>query len=242
MDSHHISFCFKYDEKQIYNTMNNIKVKTILRNYIVLIIGLFIMSWGICLSVRCNLGTTPISAIPNVLSFATGISLGTLTIIFNALLLLIQILILRSKFPRIQLFQLVVTTIFGYFIDFALSLTTNLIPQDTTQQVLLCVLGCFVLALGVFFEVNSHAVVLPGEGVSLAICAVSSIKFEKMKVIFDSTNVIISIILSLYYFGGFVGVGIGTILAGILVGYIIRFYKKIALMILGKNEDNPVTN
>lgn len=82
-----------------------IDYKQVLNNYSILIIGLFIMSFGVALSVRSNLGTTPISCIPYVLSFKFPLSLGTITILFNTLLIIIQILILRSKFPKIQLLQ-----------------------------------------------------------------------------------------------------------------------------------------
>lgn len=43
-----------------------IDYKQVLNNYSILIIGLFIMSFGVALSVRSNLGTTPISCIPCV--------------------------------------------------------------------------------------------------------------------------------------------------------------------------------
>ena len=74
-----------------------IDYKQVLNNYSILIIGLFIMSFGVALSVRSNLGTTPISCIPYVLSFKFPLSLGTITILFNTLLIIIQILILRSN-------------------------------------------------------------------------------------------------------------------------------------------------
>ena len=73
--------------------MINDNTKQIIKNYTTLLIGLFIMAFGVSLSVRCDLGTTPISSIPYVLSFQYPLSLGTITIIFNVLLILIQILI-----------------------------------------------------------------------------------------------------------------------------------------------------
>lgn len=218
----------KYMNLDLYK----VDFKQLFKNYAILIIGLFIMSFGVAISVRSDLGTTPISCIPYVLSFAYPLSLGVITILFNTLLVIIQILILRSKFPRVQLLQILVNCIFGYFIDFALSATAWMIPTNYINQWLLCILSCIVIAVGVFFEVNSHAVVLPGEGVSLAIRSVTNIEFGKLKTGFDTSNVIIGVILSLALFGTFRGVGLGTIFAGIVVGYIVRFYKKIAVKII----------
>ena len=48
---------------------------------------------------------------------------------------------------------------------------------------------------------------------------------EKLKTAFDSSNVIIGGILSLALYGTFQGIGLGTIFAGIVVGYIVRFYR-----------------
>lgn len=200
---------------------------TILKNYSILVVGLFIMAFGVALSVKSDLGTTPISCIPNVLSFGFDYSLGNITIAFNTLLVIMQIFILKRKFKVIQLMQVFVTVIFGYFIDFALYVLTFLNPTDPINQWILCIVSCFIIALGVFFEVNSNAVVLPGEGVILAISEVTNMEFGKVKSLFDSSNVVIGALISLYMFASFKGIGLGTIFAGIVVGYIVRFYKRI---------------
>ena len=201
--------------------------KQLLKNYAILVFGLFIMSFGVALSVKSELGTTPISCIPNVLKYAIPLSLGTITIIFNVLLIVIQVIILKNEFQRKQWMQLVVTIIFGYFIDFALYVLTPLEPTDYISQWILCIISCFIIALGVYIEVKSNAIVLPGEGVSLAVRHVTHIEFGKIKTAFDSSNFIIGGLLSLLLYGGFRGIGLGTIFAGIVVGYIVRFYRKI---------------
>ncbi len=221
---------------RILNTeINNKKLKEIIRNYTILVISLFLMSFGIAISVKSNLGVSPISSLPYVLSLASSLSLGTVTVIYNVLLVLIQILLLRSKFPRIQILQIVITSIFGYFIDVATLFTTSIMPTTYLDQWILTVIGVFIMALGVFFEVNSHALVLPGEGVILAVRQVTGIEFGKMKSIFDTTNVVLAFSFSLLFFGGLNGVGLGTIFAGIFIGYVVRLYKKITVKILGLN-------
>ena len=201
--------------------------KQLLKNYAILVFGLFIMSFGVALSVKSELGTTPISCIPNVLKYAIPLSLGTITIIFNVLLIVIQVIILKNEFQRKQWMQLVVTIIFGYFIDLALYVLTPLEPTDYISQWILCIISCFIIALGVYIEVKSNAIVLPGEGVSLAVRHVTHIEFGKIKTAFDSSNFIIGGLLSLLLYGGFRGIGLGTIFAGIVVGYIVRFYRKV---------------
>ena len=217
------------------NHISEINWKETIKNYIILLIGLFIMSFGVALSVKSDLGTTPISCIPNVLKYAVPLSLGMITIIFNFLLIIIQVLILKSEFQRKQWMQIVVTIIFGYFIDYALYILTPIEPTNYISQWILCIISCFIIALGVYFEVISNAIVLPGEGVSLAVRHVTHIDFGKLKTGFDTSNVIIGAILSLLLYGSFKGIGLGTIFAGIVVGYIVRGYKQIIGKILEKN-------
>ena len=64
------------------------------------VIGLLIMSFGVAFSIVSLLGTTPISSISYSLALITNIDIGITTFIFNAALIVIQFLILRSKFHR----------------------------------------------------------------------------------------------------------------------------------------------
>ena len=224
----------------VNNNSDRIDWKNILKNYFILLFGLFIMSFGVALSVKSELGTTPISCIPNVLKYAVPLSLGMITIIFNFLLIVIQVIILRNEFQRKQWMQMVVTIFFGYFIDFALYILTPLQATDYISQWIFCIISCFIIALGVYFEVMSNAIVLPGEGVSLAVRHVTNIEFGKLKTAFDSSNVIIGGILSLALYGTFQGIGLGTIFAGIVVGYIVRFYRNIFEKFKNNKKSNGV--
>ncbi len=209
-----------------YKTYFGIDLKQTIKNYIILTIGLFIMSFGVALSVISDLGTTPISCIPNVLKYAVPLSLGMITIIFNFILIVIQVIILRNEFERKQWMQILVTVIFGYFIDFALYVLSPVEPTTYISQWILCIISCFIIAFGVYLEVMSNAIVLPGEGVSLAVRHATGIEFGKIKSAFDTSNVVLGAIFSIALYGTFKGIGLGTIFAGIVVGYIVRFYRK----------------
>lgn len=59
-------------------------------------IGLFIMTIGIALSVKSNLGVSPVSSIPYTMTCVWGIEMGKATILFHMVLVVIQILLLHS--------------------------------------------------------------------------------------------------------------------------------------------------
>ncbi|MBE5960560.1 MAG: hypothetical protein E7256_04115 [Lachnospiraceae bacterium] len=58
--------------------------------YFGLIVGLFIMSIGVGLSTKANLGTSPVSCVPYVLSLSMPLSMGTITIITHVIFILLR--------------------------------------------------------------------------------------------------------------------------------------------------------
>ena len=66
-------------------------IKTILKKYLVFVIGLYFLAAGIVLIIHSALGTTPISSVNYVLSLNSPLSLGTCTFIVNVLLILGQV-------------------------------------------------------------------------------------------------------------------------------------------------------
>ena len=71
-------------------------------------IGLFVMTIGIAVSVKSNLGVSPVSSIPYTMTCVWGIEMGKATILFHIVLVVIQILLLRKKFKPVQLLQILV--------------------------------------------------------------------------------------------------------------------------------------
>ena len=69
-----------------------------LKRYTIFIIGLLVNSIGVSLITKAELGTSPISSIPYVLSLNYPLTLGTFTVIFSLLLIALQLLILKSDF------------------------------------------------------------------------------------------------------------------------------------------------
>lgn len=194
----------------------------ILKRYLLLLVGLTIMAFGVGFSIKASLGTSPISSVPFVVSLFTPLTVGTATIAMHCVFILLQILILRKKYHPIQLMQLPVAFVFGYLTDFGLWALQGISCHTYWQQWIVCLIGIFLVAVGVSFEVKAGVVVLAGEGVVLAICQVVPMKFGYMKVGFDVTLVVIACILSLVFTGQLQGVREGTVAAAIMVGLIAK--------------------
>ena len=194
----------------------------VVKRYLVLFAGLWIMAFGVAFSIKANLGTSPISSVPYVVSLFAPLTVGNATILMHCVFILIQILLLRRKYERIQLMQLPVAFLFGYLTDFGVWALEKVVCRTYWQQWLACLAGIILVAVGVSLEVKADVVVLAGEGVVLAICKVCPVKFGYMKVGFDVTLVVISCILSLAFLSGLHGVREGTIAAAIFVGLIAK--------------------
>lgn len=204
------------------NILNKLSVY-ILKRYLLLLVGLSIMAFGVAFSIKASLGTSPISSVPYVVSLFTSLTVGTATITMHCVFILLQILILRKNYHPIQLMQLPVAFFFGYLTDFGVWAVRGIHCDTYWQQWLVCLAGILLVAVGVSFEVKAGVIVLAGEGVVLAICKVfPKVKFGYMKVGFDVTLVIIACILSFSFTGQLQGVREGTVAAALLVGMLAK--------------------
>lgn len=214
--------------------MTNINKDTIISftwQHILLLISLYIMTLGVAVCVRSQLGSSVISTIPYVMASSGTIisavpawSIGTYTIVMNAIFVLAQIVILRRDFEWVQLFQLIIGFFFGMLIDLNMLLTTWLDSDNLAVNVLAQVAGCTILGTGIALEVKCGSVTMPGEGITIAISKVSGAKFHKTKIWVDSTLAAIAILLCFLLLGAWQWqiVGIGTLFAMVYVGIVVR--------------------
>lgn len=202
--------------------LNKQQTSSVFKRILILLIGLAVMAFGVAFSIKASLGTSPISSVPYVISLLTPLTVGTATIAMHCVFILLQILILRKNYHPIQLTQLLVAFFFGYLTDFAVWAVRNVSCQTYFQQWIVCLIGIVLVAVGVSMEVKAGLVVLAGEGIVLAICQVTPVKFGYMKVGFDVTLVVISCVLSLAFTHTLQGVREGTVAAALMVGLIAR--------------------
>ena len=192
--------------------------KDLLKRYLIFLAGLFVNSLGVALITKANLGTSPISSIPYVLSLNFALSLGSFTIIFSILLIVLQIVILGKNFKPESLLQIPVSIAFGFFIDFSMILLNALNPQMYAAKVAYLL----ILGVGVYMEVLADVVMLPGESFVRAVVARWETEFGVTKIAFDVSMAVIAAAASFFLARELNGVREGTIVAALLVGFIAR--------------------
>lgn len=202
------------------------KITHPVRRSVLLSIGMIIMSFGVAFSIKSELGTSSISSVPYVTSVISGLSVGVTTIIMNFLFILAQIIILRKRYEWIQLLQLPAVVLFGVMIDVAGIVLEPIPVSNYFQRWVLCIVGILLLALGVSLEVTADFVTTPGEGLVIAICKVTPMKFGNMKVLFDVILVCVAVALSFAFLGKLDGVREGTVASAVFVGLITKLFRK----------------
>lgn len=188
--------------------------------------GICLNAFGIALFTRSKLGTGPTSCIPYVVSLKSGLSFGTCTFIFNILLLLGQIILLRKKFPRYQLLQLPVTLLFSILIDGAMKFTTFVNTDIYWVALLYNILGCVFRAVGVSCQVVADVVMLSTEAFVKALSDVSKKEFSWIKLFFDVFMAAVAIALSFLLLGRLESVREGTLIIVLLVGPVSHYFTK----------------
>lgn len=199
-----------------------------IRRYLYFLLGLFINSFGVAFITKANLGTSPISSIPYVLSLRFSLTLGNYTILFSLLLIVLQIILLRKQFSIVQLLQIPVSVLFGYFIDFSMDVLLVWIdPQNYAEKMVFLLIGCAILGIGVSMEFSANVIMLPGEGMVSSLHTVLKREKGVLKICVDVSMSVIALIGSLIFFHHINGVREGTIIAALLVGYFAKQYGKI---------------
>ena len=196
------------------------------KRYLIFLVGLFVNSLGVSLITKANLGTSPISSIPYVLSLNFPFTLGNFTIFFSIFLIVLQLIILRKNFKLEHILQIPVSIIFGYFIDLTMILFSWVNPEAYIMKIVYLLIGCLILGVGVYMEVLADVVMLPGESFVRAIVLTWKTNFGTTKICFDVSMSVIAVVLSFVFAGRLAGVREGTVIAALLVGFIARLIGK----------------
>lgn len=203
--------------------------KEIFKRYILFVISLFFCGVGIALTKHAELGVSPISSLANVISIKFDfISFGNWLIVSNLVLLLGQIILLRRNFKLIQLMQIPLSFIFGYFTDFGLWIIKDIPNENYIIRLLLVFAGIVFIGFGISLGVIADVVLNSGEGFVKALSDVTKKDFGSVKIIFDVSCVLLSIVLSLLMFDGkLLGTREGTIISAVFVGVAVKIFKPI---------------
>ncbi len=200
-----------------------------LKGYIILMVGTFFMGLGIALTKCSELGVSTVSSVPNVLSIRfTEMSLGTWSTLFNCIMILAQVLILRKDFKAKYLLQIPVSIIFGWCTDFGVWIFSCIPATIYLTRLIFSVAGVVLLGYGIALTAISEKVMNPAEALVKVIADKLNKDFGNTKISFDVFCVALATSMSLVFFNfRIIGVREGTIIAMLGTGICVKFFIKI---------------
>ncbi len=203
--------------------------KELVKRYILCIISLFISALGVAFTKHGELGVSPISSVSNVLSLKfPSLSLGTWLIIWNCILIAGQVVLLRKNFKLIQLLQIPLSFLFGWFTDISMLIVSPIPVNSYIMRIVMVLAGIVVMGFGISLSVIADVIMNSGEAFVKAISDISEKPFGNIKIFFDVSCVLIAVILSLIFFDfRLVGTREGTVISALLTGFVVKFFTKL---------------
>lgn len=189
-------------------------------------LGLLVLAFGIALSVNCDLGVSPVSSLPYVVSQILSISLGTCTTIVYGLYVLLQMLLNGRKFQPALLLQLVFSTLFGYFVDGAKYVLGDFILPTYLGQLAMLAVSILLIGFSLVLYIDVQIAPMPAEGLVGCIAGKLGKPFSTVKTLFDCASVLVGTVLCFVFLGGLTGIREGTVITAMLVGRIMGLIRK----------------
>lgn len=188
-----------------------------LKRFVIYFGGMVSVSFGIVLCAECGLGISPISGIPFVLKEILPLSFGQLTMMFHLINTILQILILKKISDIKVLLQIPIAFVFGGLIDLIKSfLVIN--QESIWMQGMALGASIVFTAIGMVMMVRMNLVQNPPDGLVRVVSISTGVEFGKVKIFYDVTCAVITIVIGTTFLHQLYGIGIATVASALFVG------------------------
>lgn len=204
--------------------------KDLIRGYALFLTGLFIASMGVAFSTKAGLGTSPVASVPYSVSLVSKLlTFGGWLNLLSVIQIITQVAVLKGKCNYVEIaMQTVLAFVYGYLTNLSVWLIRGItVSGYPIMQFVFMLLGCVILALGIWVQLKGGVAMLPGEAMNRAISKVTGRRYENIKILFDILYIALSAVICLVFLGKLQGVREGSIIAAFAVGSIIKVYNKL---------------
>ncbi|RBW68155.1 YczE/YyaS/YitT family protein [Bacillus taeanensis] len=187
------------------------------------VIGLIILTFGISLTIKADLGAGAWDALNVGLAEKVGLTVGSWVVLVGIVLILLNAFLTKEK-PDI--FALITIIIAGACIDFwLLQVFESLALGSKGERLAALFIGIFVLAMGVSLYLQAKFAAIPVDGLMFALHK----RFGWSLMTAKTVGEVAALLLALLFSGP---VGIGTIIITAAIGPLVElFYPKISKMV-----------
>ena len=193
-----------------------------LRRFTFYFLGVFILTFGIALSIRSNLGTAPFDALLVGMYRSFGLTIGSWEIILGLFLVLCNAVAGKR---RPEFLALLTSFITGAGIDFWMYLLADWLQPETILSRIVCLtIGIVVGGLGIAVNLQADFAPNPLDRSMQVVTSLTGLNFA-------ISRALISIVLVFFafIFGGPIGVGtiISTFFSGVMINLFVPLVAKL---------------
>ncbi len=178
------------------------------------ILALILIGVGVNLFLLSSFGSDPLTVLQEGMHLSFGISVGTASILYNSIIIVIAFLIDRKNLKR---GTIIYSLIIGFFIDFFTMVIPN--SQLLVVRILYYIFGQVFISLGFAFLIKCELGMTAIDIVLFKLERKLKIQYKYLRSFIEVVYVIIGWLL-----GGVFG--IGTILSALSTGYLINAFIK----------------
>ena len=171
------------------------------------LIGIMVLALGITLNTKTNLGVSPIISMPYAVAQIFGYETGTAVFVAYLIFIVLQIVLLKGKFPPFQFLQVAASYLTIAFIT---------------------IFDWILTGIGAAVTVDVNIVPNPADGLARVLGERCGKNMGFGKNLFDFSAIVISLAIGLVGAGRPVGIGIGTVIAMVCTGRVIAAFNHFA--------------
>lgn len=159
-----------------------------------------VTSIGVSFTIKANIGTGSINALSGSLEFATGIKVGTVLMLINALCVVVQLVIQKKDFHWRQWLQILTAVIMGEVVNFMVyNIMVDWTVDNYILRVLLLIAGVTISCFGIGMIVRLNLIVFPVEAAATALAAVTKFNFRQVRQGIDATAISLALIVTILF-------------------------------------------
>lgn len=183
--------------------------------------GVVILALGMVVQTESGLGVASLTCFAQVIADILGTSLGSMITATYCSYIVAQALILRRQFqPRILL-EVFFSALIGIFTDFFMAVMP-IHPEGLPAQVATMVFSLVLISFGVSLVVNMGVVPNAPDGLVQVISEKLRRRFGDVKVVFDTSHVVVALVLSWTVLHTIDAFGVTTVIAALFLGKFIN--------------------
>ncbi|SIR86444.1 hypothetical protein SAMN05878482_106258 [Peribacillus simplex] len=193
--------------------------------YVFYVLGILLLTLGICFTIQSDLGTSPFDALLVGLSMNVGLTVGSWEIIMALILICCNSFLKRQ---RPEVLGLLTAFITGIGIDMWLFLLHNLLTPELWYSKVVCFgIGLVVIGLGTATYLHTNFAPIPVDRLTLIIQ-----ELTRTNIFFSRTFIYLVFLLMAMVLNG--PIGVGTLLTVCLGGLMLNFFMPLTEKVLDR--------